>query len=149
MTLYAMNILSTIRFFLLNIFLQSWIKLIDASINDINGGSIALTATHADSSFSHNSPYLNWLIQSEKRSNLNTISPYLGFAQSVKSHKEDLLLLLDSIKKSEKTIAGYASTKGNVLLQYCGIDSRYLDFILEVNPDKFNSFTPGTSIPIL
>jgi len=47
-------------------------------------------------------------------------------------------------------IAGYgASTKGNVVLQFCGITSLVLPFIAEVNPDKFGTFTPGSLIPII
>ena len=42
-----------------------------------------------------------------------------------------------------------ASTKGNVLLQYYGIDKKYIDNIGEVNEEKFGAFTPGTLIPII
>ena len=45
---------------------------------------------------------------------------------------------------------GYgASTKGNVVLQFCGISERELPAIAEVNADKFGAFTPGTHIPII
>ena len=54
------------------------------------------------------------------------------------------------IKKEKKTIHGYgASTKGNVLLQYFGIDNKYLDFIAERNPKKYGCYTPGTKIKII
>ena len=53
-------------------------------------------------------------------------------------------------KNTNKKILGYgASTKGNVLLQYCGINSKILDNIAEVNKFKFNKFTPGTKIKII
>ena len=45
---------------------------------------------------------------------------------------------------------GYgASTKGNVLLQFCNFTSREIACIAEVNTDKYGAFTPGTNIPIL
>ena len=45
---------------------------------------------------------------------------------------------------------GYgASTKGNVLIQYCGIDANLVPYIAEVNPDKFGARTPGSNIPII
>ena len=57
---------------------------------------------------------------------------------------------LVDLKNNGKKVFGYgASTKGNVLLQYCGIDSDLLPYIAEVNEDKFGSFTPGTKIPII
>jgi C-methyltransferase C-terminal domain len=58
--------------------------------------------------------------------------------------------LLSSIQAEGKKVFGYgASTKGNVLLQYCGIDRNLLPAIVEINEDKFGSFTPGTNIPIV
>ena len=45
---------------------------------------------------------------------------------------------------------GYgASTKGNVLLQFCGFNSDDIEAIAEVNPDKFGHVTPGSGIPIV
>jgi hypothetical protein len=54
------------------------------------------------------------------------------------------------LKAEKRTVLGYgASTKGNVLLQHCGISRDLLPAIAEVNRDKFGCFTPGTSIPII
>ena len=45
---------------------------------------------------------------------------------------------------------GYgASTKGNVVLQFCGVTPNEVPVIAEVNPDKFGAYTPGTRIPIV
>ena len=58
--------------------------------------------------------------------------------------------LIQSLKADGKKILGYgASTKGNVLLQFCGFTEKDIPFIAEVNPDKFGCFTPGTRIPII
>ena len=49
-----------------------------------------------------------------------------------------------------KTVYGYgASTKGNVILQYCNINQDDLPFVCDVNPYKFNKYTPGTKIKII
>ena len=49
-----------------------------------------------------------------------------------------------------KRIIGYgASTKGNVLLQFCGLDRRHIPYVAEINSDKFGKYTPGTNIPII
>ena len=49
-----------------------------------------------------------------------------------------------------KKVLGYgASTKGNVLLQFCGFTADDIKYIVEVNPDKFGCYTPGTGIPII
>jgi hypothetical protein len=58
--------------------------------------------------------------------------------------------LLQDISRQGKTVFGYgASTKGNVLLQFCNITPDLLPYIAEVNEDKFGAYTPGTKIPII
>ena len=58
--------------------------------------------------------------------------------------------MIREIQQSGKRIFGYgASTKGNVILQYCGLTVSDIPFIAEVNEDKFGSFTPFTHIPII
>ena len=50
----------------------------------------------------------------------------------------------------KKSVIGYgASTKGNIILQYCGIDSKLMKYIGEVNKYKFNKYTPGSKIKII
>lgn len=58
--------------------------------------------------------------------------------------------LLRSLADDGKKVVGYgASTKGNVVLQFCGITPAEVPVIAEVNADKFGSYTPGTNIPIV
>ncbi|MCK4814458.1 hypothetical protein KA005_01705, partial [bacterium] len=65
-------------------------------------------------------------------------------------HKEELISLLKKLKKEGKKIHIYgASTKGNTILQLCGIDSRVIDVAAERNPDKYGAHTLGTDIPIV
>ena len=61
-----------------------------------------------------------------------------------------LVKLIKKIKKNNQTIHGYgASTKGNILLQFCKIGNKEIDFIADRNSLKFNLFTPGTKIKII
>ena len=81
---------------------------------------------------------------------LNTPRPYRDFEERVFRHREDLTSLIRALNADGKKVLGYgASTKGNVLLQFCGFTENDIPAIAEVNPDKFGSFTPGTHIPIL
>ena len=65
-------------------------------------------------------------------------------------NSDTLRRLLTRLRDAGKSVRGYgASTKGNVLLQYCGIDRQLLPEIVEVNEDKFGCVTPGTRIPIV
>ena len=57
---------------------------------------------------------------------------------------------LKKLKKSKKLVLGYgASTKGNILLNYCKINNNLIKYIAEVNPLKFGKQTPGTKIDII
>ncbi|MFN8289568.1 MAG: class I SAM-dependent methyltransferase [Chitinophagaceae bacterium] len=129
---------------------KAGLKVIDIEMNDINGGSFAITAAKKSSALPVNQAVISWMLEEEIRMGLNTERPYREFAERVAAHRDSLLSLLEKLKNDGKKIIGYgASTKGNVLLQYCGIDTRYLDCIAEVNEQKFGSFTPGTLIPIV
>jgi len=126
------------------------LRILDVQMNSINGGSFAITACKKSSKWLGNSTVLGWARRNENSMNLHTPKPYRDFESRVFQHRHDLLALLRSIKDSGKTILGYgASTKGNVLLQFCNIDSSIIDAIVEINPYKFGRFTPGTHIPII
>ncbi len=125
------------------------LRIIDVTTNDINGGSFAVTVTKNSSKLKANTELIEWYLRQEEQMQLNTLTPYIEFAKRVQEHKTAFVDLLDSLKASGKTVCGYgASTKGNVLLQYCGITSEQIKVIGEVNPDKFGSLTPHTHILI-
>jgi hypothetical protein len=89
-------------------------------------------------------------LQQEEDLGLDTPRPYRDFEESVYRHRKNLVRLLESIISDGKTIIGYgASTKGNVLLQFCGLTSEHIPCIAEVNEQKFGCYTPGTNIPIV
>jgi hypothetical protein len=127
------------------------LRLIDVFMNGINGGSFAVTVTKkSNKSYKSNDAVITWLLEQESNMGLNTPKIYRNFEERVFSHRNDLCRLINNLVADGKTIVGYgASTKGNVLLQFCGFSSREIKAIAEVNQDKFNCFTPGTYIPIL
>jgi hypothetical protein len=81
---------------------------------------------------------------------LNTPKPYREFEERVFRHREDLTRLINGLVADGKKIYGYgASTKGNVILQFCDFTSQQITAIAEVNEEKFGRVTPGTNIPII
>lgn len=127
------------------------LQLIDVVMNAINGGSFAVTAaktTHRRLKPNH--AVIDWLLEQEDRMGLQTPRPYRDFEERVFRHRDDLTRLIRALNADGKRILGYgASTKGNVVLQFCGLTDKDILAIAEVNPDKFNCFTPGTHIPIV
>ncbi|NLQ06211.1 class I SAM-dependent methyltransferase [Cylindrospermopsis raciborskii] len=126
------------------------LKVIDVQMNAVNGGSFAVTVARQESNLKPNSTVIDWLLGQEDRLGLHTPRPYRDFEERVFRHRDDLVRLVRSLRADNKRIVGYgASTKGNVVLQFCGFDNRDIECIAEVNTDKFGSYTPGTHIPIL
>jgi hypothetical protein len=126
------------------------LRIIDVELNDVNGGSFAVTVAKADSRFKPNTEQIERIAQDEARLGLDTLAPFESFAHRVFAHRDDLSQLLQHLEGEGAQVLGYgASTKGNVILQFCGITTEQLPFIAEVNEDKFGCFTPGTGIPII
>lgn len=123
---------------------------VDVKMNGINGGSFAVTAVRQSDPRRGGEGIVDWLLQQEDRMGLSTPRPYRQFEERVFNHRTDLIRLLQALRDDGKKIVGYgASTKGNVVLQFCGIGPDLLPCIAEVNPDKFGRVTPGSHIPIV
>lgn len=126
------------------------LKLVDVQMNAVNGGSFAVTAAKKASQVAANDSVIQWLLEQEERMGLGTPKPYRDFEEKVFRHRDDLRRLLKSLVADGKKIVGYgASTKGNVVLQFCGITEKEVCAIAEVNTEKFGAFTPGSLIPII
>jgi NDP-4-keto-2,6-dideoxyhexose 3-C-methyltransferase len=118
-------------------------KIIDVEQNDINGGSFLITVAKSTSAYDENNTKISKLLNSEKELDKN--EKYAVF-----NHKEKLIDFIHKTNAEKKLILGYgASTKGNVILQFCNLTTENIPYVAEINEDKFGSFTPGTFIPII
>jgi hypothetical protein len=125
-------------------------RVLDVKMNAVNGGSFAVSAVRKGDPRHGGEAVCAWLLEQEDRMGLNTPRPYRDFEERVFRHRADLRRLLETLKADGKKVVDYgASTKGNVVLQFCGIGPDLLPCIAEVNEDKFGAFTPGTGIPIV
>jgi hypothetical protein len=138
--------LATIR----RVLREADLELMDVRFNRVNGGSFAVTAAHRDSPIEPHRVLIDWFIAQEERIGLQTPAPFRRFEERVFQHRTDLSELITTLRSAGETVMGYgASTKGNVLLQFCGFGPSEIEAIAEVNPDKFGRVTPGSSIPII
>ncbi len=129
------------------------LRIFRASINDINGGSIRCYACHASNS-AYGTPndrtFLTRLRIAEFQMELDTSEPYAAFERRIGGLKWDLSKLLFDIRAKAQRIHIYgASTKGNVLLQWYGVNRLTVDCAADRNPQKVGSRTLGTEIPIV
>src|SRR5205807_1471211 len=136
-----------------NLLSRADLKVVRAELNDINGGSLRCYVSHSNCTKYKN---LRWLEQlktvrrDEFNLELDTDKPYKNFQDRINVHREKLVSLLRDLKKQGKRIHLYgASTKGNTILQWCGIDHRLVDAAADRNPDKHGAFTLGSEIPII
>ena len=126
------------------------LNIIDVELNNVNGGSFSVMAAKPTAPYAPNAAHVQAILDDEDRRGLHTLAPYEAFRQHVFEHAAQLKALLAQIKADGKTILGYgASTKGNVILQFCGLTPADIPYMAEVNKDKFGCFTPGTLIPII
>jgi NDP-4-keto-2,6-dideoxyhexose 3-C-methyltransferase len=128
---------------------QVGFTLTDVELNDINGGSFSVMAEKTRHGASE-SPRVTAIIEREKSMGVDGLDLYRAFASRVEASRRELLDFVAGTHQANQMVGALgASTKGNVLLQYCELSPHDLVAIGEVNEDKFGSFTPGTRIPIV
>jgi len=135
-------------------------KIVDAEINDTNGGSIRVYIQHLSAAIESfgTTPLrdvcnfrINSLLEYEKNNfDLSDKKIWDVFAEKLESLKKSVVDFVRSANAQGKTVYGYgASTKGNTLLQYFGLDHNDIVAIAERSPYKFGLKTVGTDIPII
>ncbi len=126
------------------------LQIVDVELNDVNGGSFAVTLAHRASSVRSPAPAVDRLLGEEARAGLDTLESFSRFRDAVLAHRREVRAMLESIRAAGDSVLGYgASTKGNVILQFAGITRDLIPAIAEINEEKFGCFTPGTGIPII
>lgn len=124
-------------------------KIINVELNDINGGSFRIYVCHKNSQHKYNIDNINNIFLIEKEMRLDTEIPFKNFRNNIINLRNKLFNLIREEKENGKSIFLYgASTKGNVILQYCGLDNKLITGAADRNPEKWGLLTPGTKIPI-
>lgn len=137
---------------------KAGLKIVDCQLNDVNGGSfrIYIKKKKSDVSTFGTAPYrdvcnvrVESLLKWEKGLKLDKKEIWLDFFNRIEALKKETVDFIKAEKAKGKVICGYgASTKGNTLLQYFGLDNTLIDAIAERSHYKFGLKTIGTNIPI-
>lgn len=124
-------------------------NIVDVELNDINGGSFSVTVKKSNGLFEL-CPQVRTILERECSLKLTSMDPYRVFEEKAKKARAELIEFVGQANHQGKRVAALgASTKGNVLLQYCKFTESDIFAVGEVNPDKFGCFTPGTWLPII
>lgn len=123
------------------------LSLFDAYLSPIHGGSIIGFACHQGGKMA--SKRLAALKKDEIAKKSNSLSTYIQFAHRVGAMREKYLRYLNHAKTAKKRVFGFgAPVKGNTLLNYCEIGTKYLDCLVEKNELRRGLYSPGMHIPI-
>ena len=128
---------------------RNGLKVIDATTNFVNGGSLRVLVTHKDSRRPKSKRYQE-ILDEEEKWNLEELDTYVQYEQKIKDIiKKSREFIVNEIENGGTVIWLGASTKGNVLLQICRIGKDLLPYISDRNKEKVGLRTLGTDIEII
>lgn len=127
------------------------LRIIDVEHLAIHGGSLRIFVERADAPPAGNNgrASLVRLLDEETASGVDRMHFYADFSRRVETARAELVALVLELKSKGQRIAAYgASAKGSTLLNYCGIGTQVLDFVVDRSPVKQGHYMPGTRLPI-
>lgn len=131
------------------IFARHGLDIFDVEELSTHGGSLRIYAAHAEERRPRSESYAK-VREDELSRGINTTEFYEGFQQRVDLVRDDLVNFLRDTKNDGLSIAAYgAAAKGNTLLNYCGVGSDVVDFVVDLSPHKQGLFLPGSHVPIV
>ena len=131
------------------LFARHGLRLFKVEPISVHGGSMRIYGCKLSSKRSTDESVVRQLAIEDEQG-ISNLSSYLVFADKVKQSRSSLVELLHKLKDEGKSLVGYAaSSKGTVILNYCGINIDILDYVYDNTPSKQGLYTPGTHIPIV
>jgi SAM-dependent methyltransferase len=132
-----------------DLFERQGLRIFDVEELPTHGGSLRIFARHPEHEAQAVTERVEALLSREEAGGLGKLSHYLSFAPRVEATKRKLLRFLLEAKDQGKAVVGYAAAaKGNTLLNYCGIRTDMLDYVVDRSPHKQGRWLPGTHVPI-
>ncbi len=115
-----------------------------------HGGSLRVFAQRSGSGERPRTAAVDELLARERAAGVETPDFYQGFQPRVDAIRQGLLDFLAKAEAEDRSVAAYgAAAKGNTLLNYCGVGSDQIEFVVDANPHKQGQFLPGSHIPIV
>ena len=132
------------------IFNAHGLEIYDVEELKTHGGSLRIYAAHREYGAAHMRPAVSELLAREREFGLEDIRLYTDFSKRIQKVKLNTLQALSEWKQAGKRIAAFgAAAKGNTFLNYCGIKSDLIDFVVDSSPHKQGFYLPGSLIPIV
>jgi SAM-dependent methyltransferase len=133
-----------------NVFYKNGLNVFDVERLGTHGGSLRVFAQRSDTGINQVSAKVEELITEENNAGMTTIDFYRGFQEYAEKVKNDFLRFLIDKKNEGKVVVGYgAAAKGNTLLNFAGVKSDLIKYVVDRSPHKQGKFMPGSRIPIV
>jgi SAM-dependent methyltransferase len=133
-----------------NIFAMNGLSVFDVEKLGTHGGSLRVFAQRSDTGVHHVSSKVDELVTEENNAGMTTINFYRGFQEHAEKAKNDFLRFLIDKKNEGKVVVGYgAAAKGNTLLNFAGVKSDLIKYVVDRSPHKQGKYMPGSRIPIV
>jgi C-methyltransferase C-terminal domain/Putative zinc binding domain/Methyltransferase domain len=130
------------------VFSAHGLELFDVEELPTHGGSLRIYARIAGSGDGAGPRFVE-LREVEREAGISELETYCRFEERVRAIKRDLLEFLITAKRDGRSVVAYgAAAKGNTLLNYCGIRSDFVDYVVDRSPHKQGRFLPGTRLPV-
>lgn len=132
------------------IFEKNGLAIFDVAELPTHGGSLRVFACRKDTGGYKRSENITKILSQEDRAGMTTVDYYKGFQAKADRIKSDFLSFLSDARREGKKTIGYgAAAKGNTLLNYAGVHSDLVSFVVDKNPIKQKKYLPGSHIPIV
>lgn len=131
-----------------NLLMKHSLEIFDVETNNTNGGSFRTYITFKNKRKIQQSVFQ--LLEYENKIGLDRKKTYKEFAKRIKKNQKKLKCFIEKqVKRGKKVYAYGASTRGNTLLQYCGLNNRLITSAVERNPEKWGKKIASLGIPII
>jgi SAM-dependent methyltransferase len=133
-----------------NVFAKNGLSVFDVEKLGTHGGSLRVFAQRSDAGNHQTESRVEQLIAEESEFGMREIDFYRGFQENAEKVKNDFLSFLINQKEDGKTVVGYgAAAKGNTLLNFAGVKSDLIQYVVDRSPHKQGKYMPGSRIPIV
>jgi hypothetical protein len=132
------------------VFEANGLRVFDVETTPWHGGSLRIYASRIDARSRPEQASVGMMIETEERAGLLEAGFYTGFQAEAERVRNDFVAYLIECRRKGLTVAAYgAAAKGNTLLNFGGVKSDLISFVVDKNPAKRGTFLPGSRIPVV
>ncbi len=132
------------------IFKENGLGIFDVEYLTTHGGSLRVYAQKRDGGMRERTQFVRMTLDREEEAGIKTAKFYTDFQVAAERVKNNLLVFLLQAKQLGRTVVAFgAAAKGNTLINFAGVRSDLIDYVVDDTPSKQGKFLPGSRIPVV